>query len=61
MLECWSADPRGVEHFEQVLHVLKRGQIKARFQYVDMGLSENMVYSQGNSHLIGIMIINHWV
>ena len=26
-----------------------------------MGLSENGVYSQGNSHLIGIMIINHWV
>ena len=27
----------------------------------DMGLSENRVYSQWNSHLIGIMIINHWV
>ena len=26
-----------------------------------MGLSENRVYSQWNSHLIGIMIINHWV
>ena len=26
-----------------------------------MGFSENMVYSQWNSHLIGIMIINHWV
>ena len=27
----------------------------------NMGLSENRVYSQWNSHLIGIMIINHWV
>ena len=27
----------------------------------NMGLSENWVYSQWNSHLIGIMIINHWV
>ena len=26
-----------------------------------VGLSENRVYSQWNSHLIGIMIINHWV
>ena len=26
-----------------------------------MGLSENRVYSQWNNHLIGIMIINHWV
>ena len=26
-----------------------------------MGMSENGVYSQWNSHLIGIMIINHWV
>ena len=26
-----------------------------------MGLSENRVYSQWNSHLIGIMIIDHWV
>ena len=26
-----------------------------------MGLSENRVYSQWNSHLIGIMIINQWV
>ena len=26
-----------------------------------MSLSENRVYSQWNSHLIGIMIINHWV
>ena len=26
-----------------------------------LGLSENRVYSQWNSHLIGIMIINHWV
>ena len=26
-----------------------------------MGMSENRVYSQWNSHLIGIMIINHWV
>ena len=26
-----------------------------------MGLSENRVYSQWNSHLIGILIINHWV
>ena len=25
------------------------------------GMSENRVYSQWNSHLIGIMIINHWV
>ena len=25
------------------------------------GLSENRVYSQWNSHLIGIMIINQWV
>ena len=29
--------------------------------YVYLGLSENEVYSQSNSHLIGIMIINHWV
>ena len=28
---------------------------------VYLGLSENRVYSQLNSHLIGIMIINHWV
>ena len=27
----------------------------------DMGLSEKRVYSQWNSHLLGIMIINHWV
>ena len=27
----------------------------------DLGLSENRVYSQWNSHLIGIRIINHWV
>ena len=27
----------------------------------DTGLSENRIYSQWNSHLIGIMIINHWV
>ena len=27
----------------------------------NMGLSENRVYSQWNSHLLGIMIINHWV
>ena len=26
-----------------------------------MGMSENGVYSQWNSHLVGIMIINHWV
>ena len=26
-----------------------------------LALSENRVYSQWNSHLIGIMIINHWV
>ena len=26
-----------------------------------MGLSENRVYSQWNSNLIGTMIINHWV
>ena len=26
-----------------------------------MGLSENRVYSQWNSHLTGIRIINHWV
>ena len=26
-----------------------------------LGLSENRVYSQWNSHLVGIMIINHWV
>ena len=26
-----------------------------------MGLSENRVYSQWNSHLIGFLIINHWV
>ena len=26
-----------------------------------LGLSENRVYSQWNSYLIGIMIINHWV
>ena len=31
-----------------------------RFQ-PNLGLSENRVYSQTNSHLIGIMIINHWV
>ena len=31
------------------------------FKKNDMGLSENRVYSQWNSHLIGIMIINHWV
>ena len=29
--------------------------------YRYLGLSENRVYSQTNSHLIGIMIINHWV
>ena len=28
---------------------------------IQLGLSENRVYSQWNSHLIGIMIINHWV
>ena len=28
---------------------------------LQMGLSENGVYSQWHSHLIGIMIINHWV
>ena len=27
----------------------------------NMGLSENRVYSQTNSHFIGIMIMNHWV
>ena len=27
----------------------------------EKGLSENRVYSQWNSHLMGIMIINHWV
>ena len=26
-----------------------------------LGMSENGVYPQWNSHLIGIMIINHWV
>ena len=26
-----------------------------------MGMSENGVYPQWNSHLVGIMIINHWV
>ena len=31
------------------------------FQFQYLGLSENRVYSQWNSHLIGIMIINHWV
>ena len=30
-------------------------------QFILMGLSENTVYSQWNSHLMGIMIINHWV
>ena len=43
MLECWSADPRGVEHFEQVLHFLERGQIKARFQYVDIHKGLNIM------------------
>ena len=32
-----------------------------RYIYIYMGLSENRVYSQWNSHFIGIMIINHWV
>ena len=27
---------------------------------IQMGLSENRLYSQWNSHLVGIMIINHW-
>ena len=26
-----------------------------------MGMFENRVYSQWNSHLVGTMIINHWV
>jgi len=26
-----------------------------------MGMSENGVYPQKNNHLVGIMIINHWV
>ena len=25
-----------------------------------MGMSENVVYPQWNSHLVGVMIINHW-
>ena len=37
----------------------------SQFQFfvlqIYMGLSENRVYSQWNSHLIGIMIINHWL
>ena len=28
---------------------------------LEMGMSENGVYPQWNSHLVGIMIINHWV
>ena len=28
---------------------------------LDMGMSENGVYPQWNSNLVGIMIINHWV
>ena len=34
---------------------------KRGYSILDTGLSENRVYSQWNSHLIGIMIINHWV
>ena len=36
---------------------------KQKFQNTNqyMGLSENRVYSQWNSNLIGIMIINQWV
>ena len=30
-------------------------------EWFQLGLSENRVYSQWNSHLIGIMIINQWV
>ena len=28
---------------------------------IQMGMSENGVYPQWNSHLVGIMIMNHWV
>ena len=30
------------------------------YWHVELVLSENRVYSQWNSHFIGIMIINHW-
>ena len=44
-------------HFNRIFHYKPSINGVPRF----MGLSENMVYSQWNSHLIGIMIINHWV
>ena len=39
----------------------KSPSLIGKIQVFHMGLSENRVYSQWNSHLIGIMIINHWV
>ena len=32
-----------------------------RVSYRYLGMSENGVYTPNYSHLVGIMIINHWV
>ena len=44
---------------EDILETRRSKEWLAGCKY--MGLSENRVYSQWNSHLVGIMIINHWV
>ena len=47
-------------HAAEIWVILDEGRLEEAHQ-VNMGLSENRVYSQWNSHLIGIMIINHWL
>ena len=56
-----SRKPAGIiqEVVAFVFQKLQEGRVRTR--HIQMGLSENRVYSQWNSHLIGIMIINHWV
>ena len=50
---------------KHLLHVFSRSERSSRAcesvqSCLNLGLSENRVYPQWNSHLIGIMIINHW-
>ena len=35
--------------------------LRTKHQFKEMGMSGNGVYPPKNSHLVGIMIINHWV
>ena len=53
-------DPPGTNLGTSAPVVLDQKRVRSS-QFCHLGLSENKVYSQWNSHLIGIMIINRWV